>query len=182
MVVFPLPQFPGRTQEHILQQMLRTKLEPNVEDWVERGQEVAQTASKSSLPGLSDTDLDQLWEDAPPVASEKGRKQQWGNDYTLAEVEMGVQNVRTGLKRELVLPPTNEDEGALDDDDEEEDYDEEDDADEDDDDKMDVVEVRRKSGAPGLEYGVSTKTAVTQMPLENTFRFMMTGMSGPTVP
>lgn len=179
MIVYPLPQFPGRTQEHILQQLLRTKLEPEVEDWVEKGQDLAQAASKDSSYRLSDNDLDQLWESAPQDASKEGIKQKWGADYTLAEIQSGVEHVRTGLKRELKVPEDDYNEEALEDDeDEEEDADEEEEEEEDDGDKMDVVEIRRKPGGSGLQYEVSDRSPVAPpMPLENVFRFMMTGSS-----
>src|SRR5947207_2205118 len=40
-VAYPLPNFPGRTQEELLGQLLRKKLEPKVEDWVQQGRELA---------------------------------------------------------------------------------------------------------------------------------------------
>ena len=188
-LVFPSPQFPGRTQEHILQQMLRTKLEPNVEDWVERGQDIARNSSKPSTQGLPERDLISFWQWAGKAANDEARRQKWGADYTLAEKQMGVDNVKTGLQRTLAEPPDDESEEAEDDDaDEEEgsggeDEDEEEDEEEEEqEDKMDVQEVRRKSGAPGLEYLISTRPTAPQMPLENIFRFMMTGSTDRAVP
>jgi mediator of RNA polymerase II transcription subunit 8 len=177
IVVYPLPQFPGRTQEHILQQLLRTKLEPEVEEWVERGQEIAHTASSDLSLRLSDSDLDQLWESAPQDASKEGMKQKWGADYTLAEVQMGVEHVKTGLKRELKIPEDDNEETVEDDEEGEEDATDEEDDDADND-KMDVVEIRRKPGGSGLQYEVSDRPPIAPpMPLENVFRFMMTGSS-----
>lgn len=154
--------------------MLRTKLEPNVEDWVDRGQDIARAASKPSSQGLSDEDLSQLWGEAPQVASEQGRKLNytWGADYTLLEMQAGVENVKTGLKRELVVP---EDDEALEDDAEEAEESSEVEEEDDDNDKMDVVEIQSKPDAPGLAYGITTHAVPTQMPLENIFRYMMTG-------
>ena len=110
MVVYPLPQFPGRTQEHILQQLLRTKLEPEVDDWVERGQEITQKSPTESSYRLSNNDLDELWEWAPQDATKEGMKQKWGADYTLAEIQMGVDKVKTGLERELKVPEDDDNE------------------------------------------------------------------------
>ena len=178
MVVYPLPQFPGRTQEHILQQLLRTKLEPEVDDWVERGQDIAQTASKDSSYRLSDNDLDQLWDSAPQDASKEGMKQKWGADYTLIEIQMGVENVKTGLSRELKIPDIDDNDETMEDDEEgeEEISDGEEDDDDVDNDKMDISEIRRKPGGPSLQYEASDRPPIVPpMPLENVFRFMMTG-------
>ncbi|KAL8900923.1 MAG: hypothetical protein Q9192_000805, partial [Flavoplaca navasiana] len=38
--VFPLPTFPAKEQENVLLQLLRKKLEPAVEEWVEEGARV----------------------------------------------------------------------------------------------------------------------------------------------
>jgi mediator of RNA polymerase II transcription subunit 8, fungi type len=178
MVVYPLPQFPGRTQEHILQLLLRTKLEPEVDDWVERGRDMADAASKNSLYRLSNNDLDQLWDSAPQDATKEGMKQKWGADYTLAEIQLGVQHVRTGLTRELKIPEDDDNEETM----EEEEEAEEEASDEEDgetnNDKMDVIEVRHKPGVSGFQYEVSDRPPIAlSMPLENVFRFMMTGSS-----
>ena len=37
LAAYPLPSYPGREQEPLLNQLLRKKLEPHVEDWVEEG-------------------------------------------------------------------------------------------------------------------------------------------------
>lgn len=182
MVVYPLPQFPGRTQEHILQQLLRTKLEPEVEDWVDRGQVIVRAAFKNSSYRLSDNELDQLWDSAPQDASKEGMKQKWGADYTLAEIQMGVEHVKTGLIRELKIPEDDDNEETMEDVEEEEEAteeeEEEEEGDDADTDKMDVIEVRRKPGGSGLQYEVSDRPPVAPpMPLENVFRFMMTGSS-----
>lgn len=178
MVVYPLPQFPGRTQEHILQQLLRTKFEPEVEEWVEKGQDIAHAASKNSSYRLSDNDVDQLWDSAPQDASKEGMKQKWGADYTLAEVQMGVENVKTGLARELKIPEDDDNEETMEDDEEAEDEASDEEDEDVDVDKMDVVEVRRKAGGSGLQDEVSDRPPIAPpMPLENVFRFMMTGSS-----
>jgi mediator of RNA polymerase II transcription subunit 8 len=180
MVVYPLPQFPGRTQEHILQQLLRTKLEPEVDDWVEKGQDITQKRLTESSYHLSNNDLDELWEWAPQEASKAGMKQKWGADYTLAEIQMGVDKVKTGLGRELKIPEDDENEEAMEDEDEDEGEEEVTDEEDDDaeSDKMDVIEIRRRPGGSGLRYEVSDRAPVAPpMPLENVFRFMMTGAS-----
>lgn len=77
---------------------------------------------------------------------------------------MGVENVVTGLKRQL---EEEEEDGSEDDDDQEED-------------EMEVVGVRRKSGAgSGLEFDIATAThqkpAGPVVPLNEILRFMTTG-------
>jgi mediator of RNA polymerase II transcription subunit 8, fungi type len=178
MVVYPLPQFPGRTQEHILQLLLRTKLEPEVDDWVERGRDMADAASKNSLYRLSNNDLDQLWDSAPQDATKEGMKQKWGADYTLAEIQLGVQHVRTGLTRELKIPEDDDNEETMEEEEEAEEEASEEEDGETNNDKMDVIEVRHKPGVSGFQYEVSDRPPIAlSMPLENVFRFMMTGSS-----
>jgi len=153
--------------------MLRVKLEPDVQEWVERGQEIAQVSPPTLAAGLSTSDRNELWEWAPGAANAEARKQKWGADYTLAEKEQGIENVATGLKRELVEPPDDFTEA------EDEEYEEV--TDEDDEgqgDQVDVVEVRSKPGGQGLEVGLSTRPIVPQMPLETIHKFMMTGKAG----
>jgi len=170
LIVHPLPQFPNQ-QVHILEQMLRTKLEPEVDEWVKHGQEMVQTKPKDRA--LSDRDRNALWQWAPNAANGELRKQKWGADYTLAEKEQGVDKVVTGLKRELAEPP-----GEVSEDDDEE-YEEVTDDDEEED-AMDVVEVRAEAGGQGVEMGVaSRRPTAPQMPLESIHKFMMTGKMGP---
>lgn len=166
LVAYPLPQYPS-AQAHLLEHLLRTKLEPEVEEWVEKGQEIAQKGSQRRYTGLSERDRDDLWQWAPVVANDEIRKQNWGGDYTVAEKQSGIENVKTGLKRELQEPP---------DPDEQDDSEGVEESEEGDDDEEDVVEIRRKPNAPGLEFCLSTvKRSAPQMPIENVFRFMVTG-------
>jgi mediator of RNA polymerase II transcription subunit 8, fungi type len=173
LVAYPLPSFPN-SQAHLLEHLLRTKLEPEVEEWVERAQELASKGTQGRYSGLSDIAHDDLWQWAPIAANDEIRKQNWGGDYTMAEKQAGIENVATGLKRELIEPPDpgEQDAEAGEESDEE-----------DDDDEEDVVEVHRKSNAPGLEFDVTTaKRSASQMPIDNLFRFMMTGNTAPGKP
>lgn len=174
---YPLPNFPGRTQDNVLQGLLRTRLEPNVEDWIERGSTVAEETLHPDAQGKPSSLLRDLWEWAPGAANEEARTQNWGADYTLAEVESGVESVVTGLKRKLVVPEEtesgdeDEDEGDTEEAVEEEDANEED---------VEMVGVRRKSGAAGVEFDISKTTIKTAhsaapMPLDSIFRYAMTG-------
>ena len=174
LIAHPLPTFPNH-QTHIVEQMLRTKLEPDVKEWVEKGEEM--TVQGQSLCILSDRQRDELWQWAPSAANLEARKQKWGADYTLAEQEKGVEWVQTGLTRQLLEPA----DGAGD---EEGEYDEvtDDEAvgDEDEDeDKMDVVEIRSNPGGGGMvQTAVSSPPATPQMPLATIHRFTITGKLG----
>jgi mediator of RNA polymerase II transcription subunit 8, fungi type len=170
-VAFPLPTYPGRTHEGLLQSLIRKRLDPSVEDWVERGKDVAATAIESTDSGLTEHELEELWEWAPVEANKEARRRAWGGDYTLEEKERGIKNVVTGLKRKL---EEGESESSGDEDDEDdEDY--EDGTGEDDEphlDSMEIVGVRSKSDAKGLEFavarvgdkpGASASTSAAQM-------------------
>jgi mediator of RNA polymerase II transcription subunit 8 len=177
-VTFPLPTYPGRTQEGLLHSLIRKRLEPSVEDWVEHGKDVGTTAfdggnATENNIGLTDKELQDLWDWAPVEANREARRRAWGGDYTLEEKEMGFKNVVTGLRRKL-------DEGESDDEEEEEDEDEE--GEEPDEDEMEVVGVRRKSLAVAgqvLEFDLARagdKPVVMEMvPMNEMFRFGMTG-------
>ncbi|KAJ5895172.1 hypothetical protein N7495_006863 [Penicillium taxi] len=174
VVAYPGPDFPGRTHANALEQLLRTKLDPRVEDWVARGREAGTAPSQSTTnpgasPGngpLSEADLAKLWEWAPLEANQEARRRNWGGDFTLEEREAGIENVITGLKRQL-----EDDEGSEDDDEEEDDDEGED--------QMDIVGVHRKSGGgAGLEFDIAPRhahVAEPVVPLSEILRYMMTG-------
>lgn len=166
LVAYPLPKYPS-TQAHLLEHLLRTKLEPKVEEWVESGHEIARKSSQGRHRRLSDSDRDELWQWAPVAANDEIRKQNWGGDYTMAEKQSGIDNVKTGLTRVLQEPPEP---------DEHDDGEGVEESAEEDEEEEDIVEIRRKPNAPGLEFDVSTrKRSTPQMPIENILRFMVTG-------
>lgn len=116
MAVFPLPSYPGKTQEALLGQLLRKKLEPEVEDWVVRGRETAEKAGVGMGASVTDGDEEEkegeerkkrgtmmleLWEWAGMAANELARGHEWGGDFTREEKEGGTENVVTGLRRVL---------------------------------------------------------------------------------
>lgn len=167
-----------------MEQLLRTKLDPRVEDWVTRGRIAGTeaTSSGSAGEGLSESDLAELWSWAPIEANAEARRRNWGGNYTLEEKEAGIENVVTGLRRTL---PDDDD-----DDDEDEDEDEEfEDVDEDGGEKMEIVGVHTRPGASGVEFDivrgrehVLSEAASPAIPLDEVFRYMMTGArpkSGP---
>lgn len=100
----------------MLEQLLRTKLDPRVDDWVARGRDGGQKALREGA--LSETQLAELWEWAPVEANAEARRRDWGGDFTLEEMDEGVKGVVTGLRRRL-------DEGGEEDEEMEEDAEEE---------------------------------------------------------
>jgi mediator of RNA polymerase II transcription subunit 8 len=176
MAVYPLPSYPGKTQEALLGQLLRKKLEPEVEDWVTQGLQVAELAGMAD-DGKRSGVLD-LWSWAGMAANELARGHEWGGDFTLEEREGGIENVVTGLKRKFVEVDEDEDE------DEEEDENEDDD---DDDaagkDKMEALKVDRAAEDVGLKTAVGqededigSRVIGDPLPLEHVLKFMMTGI------
>lgn len=99
LVAYPLPSYPGREQEPVLNQLLRKKFEPHVEDWVEEGRLAGEEVAKGN-DGRGWDEIIELWEWAGVAANEEARKHEWGGDYTLEEIEGGIENVVTGLRDE----------------------------------------------------------------------------------
>lgn len=176
LVAFPGPEYPGRTQANTLEQLLRTKLDPRVEDWVARGRKAGAAAVVSDGATLSERDLADLWDWAPVAANQEARRRNWGGNYTLEEKERGIQNVVTGLRKQLE-----------DDDDEDEDEDDDDEG-QGEEDEMEVVGVRKSGSGAGLEFDIAAATVPQHLqqgqqmqavapvvPLEEILRFMTTG-------
>ncbi|WEW59230.1 mediator of RNA polymerase II transcription subunit 8 [Emydomyces testavorans] len=187
LVAYPTPLFPGRAESTILHELLRTKLEPRVEEWVARGRRVGarnnnnnDATTADAAGGLSVDELRELWRWAPVAANMEARRRDWGGDYTLEERERGVRSVVTGLRRRL-------DEGV--DDDEEEEEEEEGDGDGDEEmmqggGDMEVVVGghARGDGARGGQVDIAggnghgaSKSGGNGMALDDVFRYMMTG-------
>ncbi|THZ02117.1 hypothetical protein D6C95_03984 [Aureobasidium pullulans] len=119
--VYPLPAYPGRTQEDLLTQLLRKKLQPQVEDWIANGERhaAASTADPAQsngadvdgpqpasqpLQSMTTAQLTDLWNWAGPEGNRVARDM--GSDafddiFTLEEHELGIENVVTGLRRKL---------------------------------------------------------------------------------
>ena len=170
LAIHPSTNFPGRTQEHILTQLLRKKLEPDVESWVEEARATARAvgvdASKLAggvhRRGEHDYDDEGTYgmDEDDDDATQDPFSEQWTDmlenfqqtlqqyvtvqvkkKYTAEERAAGVENVRTGL-RQTLEESDEEDE----DEDEEEEYEEEDDA-------------AATGGAGGLATGVGGPAA-----------------------
>ncbi|KKZ64355.1 hypothetical protein EMCG_09671 [[Emmonsia] crescens] len=172
LVAYPTPQFPGRTEAAVLSQLLRTKLEPRVEDWVSQGLSLGNADATRFKTGLTEKQLAELWQWAPVEANIEARRRNWGGDYTLEEKEMGVKNVVTGLRRKLSEEDSESGSGSED----------EEEGSEGERGGMEVVGVHRRAGGGGVQFDISSEgghVAPTPMspalPLEDVFRFMMTG-------
>jgi mediator of RNA polymerase II transcription subunit 8, fungi type len=119
--VFPSTNFPGRTQENLLGQLLRKKLEPSVEAWVEEGRAV-QIGNEGS--GEEEKDIEEVWREARGFIGERVARAavtHRTDAYTAEEREMGMENVNTGLMQPIKLGNADEES----DEDEENDGDEE---------------------------------------------------------
>ncbi|KAI9171837.1 Mediator of RNA polymerase II transcription subunit [Paramyrothecium foliicola] len=108
IAIHPSTNYPGRTQENILLQLLRKKLEPNVEELVADGRETAKLATPEGIAQLQG-----IWDELREWTH--GRiaayvRDEAGDVYTKEEREMGVENVRTGLRRDLEEESDEEDE------------------------------------------------------------------------
>ncbi|OJK03897.1 hypothetical protein ASPACDRAFT_39513 [Aspergillus aculeatus ATCC 16872] len=208
LVAYPAPSYPSRNPANTvaLEQLLRTKLDPRVEDWVARGRKAGGSLASASPPfvpgsagndygggaapgadgngkGLDDLGaLAELWDWAPVEANQEARRRNWGGNFTLEEREQGVGNVVTGLRR------------VLDDDDSESEEEGEsgEEEGEGEPDEMEVVGVRRKSGVgQGLEFDIAPvsasaasgpghagqqKVVAPVVPLDEILRFMTVGI------
>ncbi|PNS21858.1 Mediator of RNA polymerase II transcription subunit 8 [Sphaceloma murrayae] len=113
---YPLPSYPARTQEHSLIMLMRKKLQPPVEDWIEEGAKhgtliVGHDTVKQPngittgvAKTLGPTELDDLWEWAGPEGNRLAREigeEAFEDVFTLAEQEAGIENVVTGLRRKF---------------------------------------------------------------------------------
>lgn len=66
-----------------------------MEDWVEEGRAAGEKLDDRD-------DVTELWEWAGMAANEEARKHDWDRaEFTLEEMEMGVENVVTGLRKGL---------------------------------------------------------------------------------
>jgi mediator of RNA polymerase II transcription subunit 8 len=132
-------------------------------------------AAQQRKRGLSHEDRNSLWQWAPGAANSAARKQTWGGDYTRAEQQRGIQNIVTGLRRQLVEPPEEEgDEGV--DDDEEEEYEATDDDEDEDEDAMDIDKQKPKVEAKSTTELPTMATSAGQMPLTGIHKLMTTGI------
>ena len=110
---YPLPSFPGRTQEHSLVMLMRKKLQPPVEDWIDQGARNGQQlpgpklsngTANGETKALNYEQMEELWNWAGPEGNRIAREigdDAFADVFTLAEQEDGIENVVTGLRRKF---------------------------------------------------------------------------------
>ncbi|KAF4979548.1 hypothetical protein FDECE_18038 [Fusarium decemcellulare] len=99
LAIHPSPNYPGRTQEPVLTQLLRKKLEPDVEEHFSEGREVARLITPTGI-----NDLQDIWHDSRQWVQERIKhyvRDEASDVYTAEERATGIENVRTGLRRDL---------------------------------------------------------------------------------
>ncbi|KAI1363275.1 mediator of RNA polymerase II transcription complex subunit 8-domain-containing protein [Xylaria arbuscula] len=115
VAVHPSTNFPGRTQENILLQLLRKKPEPDVEAKIDKGRETLATmslpgnaaqmggaASAAANPRDKEAALGDIWGNTRNSCQERIAEyvvNEEGDYFTAEEHDMGIENVRTGLQR-----------------------------------------------------------------------------------
>lgn len=161
LVVYPATNYPGRTQEGILTQLLRKKNEPSVESWVDEGRS---TQASGAAGGKDDEDLSNWAADWINQRIATYITEEAGDMYTEEEREMGIEKVHTGLRRRL----------------------EEDDEDDEDDEEMDgndiAITSARRSNLGIVEYGTgipSQDTGRKVAKVDDVLRFANSGMLPP---
>ncbi|KAH6608962.1 hypothetical protein Trco_002308 [Trichoderma cornu-damae] len=119
IAVHPSTNYPGRTQENVLTQLLRKKLEPDVEELVSQGRDAARLATPEGI-----AELQSIWDELREWTHDRIAsyvREEAGDAYTREEREMGVDKVRTGLRKGLDEESDEEEDGDEEDDDENED-------------------------------------------------------------
>jgi len=178
VTIHPSTNYPGRTHENILLSLLRKKLEPEVESWVEEARDVARDAgldpvkldynivANEEAEEVPNDPFNEQWADIRgaciDVTMVYVRDQTFAN-YTEAEKEIGIENIRTGLKRSL-------------EDDDDEDEDEEDEEDSEDEEGGASGAAGAVAGAAATEGGLTAadKRAAVRKP-EPFFAFLANG-------
>ncbi|KXS93615.1 hypothetical protein AC578_5914 [Pseudocercospora eumusae] len=110
---YPLPSFPGNTQEGLLQQLLRKKPEPRAEEWIEETLKIdaegkaenGVDATRDTAAISSDEETRDLWEWAGATTAGKIEEMVESglldDYYSVKERREGIKNVVTGLNRQL---------------------------------------------------------------------------------
>ncbi|CAK1354102.1 unnamed protein product [Cercospora beticola] len=157
----PLPNFPAHTQQGLLEQLVRKKLDPRAETWIEESVNVGKEQSNGVAAGqesgtLTEAEMQDLWSSAMDIHQEVlapwMEQDLFSDDFTVLERENGVKNVVTGLKRDLA----------------DEDDDDEDDGD-DDGDKM--VEDTVKPDVVQAPAANGLNTSLPPLPLDSMLKF-----------
>lgn len=99
----PMPNYPGLTEELRLQGMLRKKLDPRAEAWIDEALKSKKAMGEDDGNLLSADQMEKIWESAKPVSREimapMLEDEVFDDDYTIEERAKGVENIVTGVKR-----------------------------------------------------------------------------------
>lgn len=152
--VYPMPSFPGHKDSNMITQLLRKKLDVGTEEWIAE-LTTGEKAKGLESGGLQRDELEELWGwtrgASTGIVGAMLDNDDFGDDFTLAEKEEGIENVRTGLRRKM--------------------WDEEGGSDDEDEDKMeeDIKPVQKEQ----MEEGVDPELKI--LPLDGVLRFLTTG-------
>lgn len=119
IAIHPSTNFPGRAHEGVLTQLLRKKLEPDVEELVEQGRETARRATPEGLAALQ-----AIWDELRAWTQTRIAdyvRDEAGDAYTKEERARGTDTVRTGLRRDIEDEDEDEEEDEEDEEGEDED-------------------------------------------------------------
>lgn len=109
MSIRPSSNFPGNTQEPALQTLIRKKPDPEVEAAIFRSKKfIEEEVTQEGLEKMHD-----VWSDARDWIQKRIMtyvSEEAGDVYTKEERELGTDNVRTGLRRDLESDEEDEDE------------------------------------------------------------------------
>ncbi|CAG7558504.1 unnamed protein product [Fusarium equiseti] len=118
MAIHPSTNYPGRVQENVLLQLLRKKLEPDVEELVSQGLETARLATPAGLESLEN-----IWKELRSWLTDRVghfAANENNDPYTAEERANGTENVRTGLRKGIEDGDDDDEEEEEEDEDEEE--------------------------------------------------------------
>ncbi|KAH8197298.1 hypothetical protein TruAng_008542 [Truncatella angustata] len=117
LAIHPSTNFPGRTQENILLQLLRKKPEPDVAASLDSGRKTyneMDDAMKGDAKLIGGRDDDEEDEDLSPMnqrwasldayigkRAQRFIEEEFPEDFTAEELDQGIENVRTGLRRKF---------------------------------------------------------------------------------
>ncbi|RGP79839.1 mediator of rna polymerase ii transcription subunit 8 [Fusarium longipes] len=108
MAIHPSTNYPGRVHENVLLQLLRKKLEPDVEELVSQGLETSRLATPAGLESLEN-----IWKELRAWLSDRVgyfAANENNDPYTAEERANGTENVRTGLRKGIEDDEDDEDE------------------------------------------------------------------------
>lgn len=99
MVVYPTTNYPGYTQEPLLNQLLQKKLDLSVQSWVDEARAIQDGVTENK-----EEDMEELWTWAKDWIGQRVATyilEEAGDNYTVEEREQGIENVNRGLRRKL---------------------------------------------------------------------------------